>query len=265
MNEAFGVKGSIHKLEQHKQRKQDPRDRLKHVLDPDSFDVEFSPSGKVVVETSYMRNGSVHRCTRFEYDETGRLIRTTSVDGTGNKLGSSELTYVESKCIWVNCDAGGMVSNHGVDDYSGSRLISTSIFDKDNSLKRVKNFEYSDNKLVKSDSLYYLPDGNAYERWLTDYDSEERIHRTYGLKADGSPLGDGKYLYEYNQEGRRTKIWTFNEFGDDNTATAVTTYEYVDDKVGNWIERREYHLWRDDPYQSKCLTTRTLTYYPLSP
>jgi len=114
---------------------------------------------------------------------------------------------------------------------------------------------------VKSESLYYLLDGTVCEHWLADYDSEERIHKTYGLKADGSPLGDGKYLYEYDQEGRRSKIWTFNEFGHDNIATNVTIYEYVNDDIGNWLERHEYHLWRDDSYQSKRLTTRTLTYY----
>jgi hypothetical protein len=64
--------------------------------------------------------------------------------------------------------------------------------------------------------------------------------------------------------GRRTKTWTFSEFGDDNIATNVTIYEYVDDEVGNWIERREYYLWRDDSYQSKRVTMRTLTYYPVN-
>ena len=95
--------------------------------------------------------------------------------------------------------------------------------------------------------------------------SEGRIHKTYGLKADGSPPGDGKYLYKYDQEGRRSKIWTFNEFGHDNIATNVTIYEYVNDDIGNWLERHEYHLWRDDSYQSKRLTTRTLTYYEDNP
>src|SRR5271169_1915394 len=33
-------------------------------------------------------------------------------------------------------------------------------------------------------------------------------------------------------------------------------YEYVTDDVGNWIERREFHRWRNDSYQSKGITTR---------
>jgi YD repeat-containing protein len=261
MNEAFEVKGSVRTLEQRKQAKQDPQDLLRRVRDLDSFDVEFSPSGQPILETSYTHSGSVHRCTRFEYNEAGRLVRTVSVDGAGNKLDSSELTYAESKCVWVNRDALGAVANHGADEYSGKDLLSTSSFDNENRLRRVKTFEYSGGRLVKSDSIHCLPDGTVYERWLADYDSEGRIHKTYGLKADGSPLGDGKYVYEYDREGRRSKTWTFSEFADDNLATNVTIYEYVNDEIGNWIERHEYHLWRNDSYQSKRLITRTLTYY----
>lgn len=261
MNEAFGVKSSVHKLEQRKQRKERPQDTLGHLPDLDSFDVEFSPSGQVILKTSYTHSGSVHRCIRLEYNVAGRLVRTVSVDGAGNKLESSELTYAESKCVWVNRDALGVVANHGVDEYSGKNLLSTSSFDNENRLLRIKTFEYSGGRSVKSDSLYYLPDGTVYERWLADYDSEGRIHKTYGLKADGSPLGDGKYIYEYGEEGRRSKTWTFSEFADENIATNVTIYEYVNDEIGNWIERHEYHLWRDDLYRSKRLTTRTLTYY----
>jgi hypothetical protein len=128
-------------------------------------------------------------------------------------------------------------------------------------LKKVKKFEYSDGRLIKSDSLSHLPDGTIYEHWLTGHDSQGRIYRTYGLKGDGSPLGDGKYLYEYDKEGRRSKTWTFDEFGGDKLVTSVTIYGYVKDEVGNWIERHEYHLWRDDSYRTKRLTTRTLAYY----
>jgi hypothetical protein len=105
----------------------------------------------------------------------------------------------------VNHDAFSVVANHGVGKYSGKNLLSTSSFDNENRRRRVKTFEYSGGRLVKSDSLYYLSDGTAYERWLVDYDSDGRIHKTYGLKADGSPLGDGKYVYEYDQQGRRSK------------------------------------------------------------
>ncbi len=82
------------------------------------------------------------------------------------------------------------------------------------------------------------------------------------MKADGSPFGDGKYLHEHDEEGRITKLWTFSEFDEDNVASSVTIYQYVNDDRGSWIERSELHLWRNDSYQSKTTTTRKLTYYP---
>jgi hypothetical protein len=260
VNENYAVKGCVRRLEQRK-RSRDNSEPLNQTLDLWSFDVEFSLSGQVLQKTSYTCGGAVYRSTRFEYDETERLIRTTSFDSTGSGLASSELAYTEGECIWINREAAGIITSRGVDEYSGENLILMSTFDAQGRPRTVKSFEYLDHKLAKSDSRYYLPDGAMYERWLTDYDSQGRVLRTHGLKADGSPLGDGKYRYEYDEEGRIGKVWTFTEFDDDNIASSVTIYQYVNDHRGNWIGRSEFHLWRNDSYQSKTTTTRKLTYY----
>lgn len=264
MNEKYAVKGRVHRLEQRKQRKQsrDNPDTLSQTLDLWSFDVEFSLSGNVLQKTSYTYGGAVYRSTHFEYDEGERLIRTTSFDSAGARLASSELAYTDGKCTWINRDATGVVTSRSVDEYNGEHLTLISSFDDHDKPRTVKSFEYLDNKLTKSDSRYFLPDGAIYEHWLTDYDSQGRVLRTHGLKADGSPLGDGKYRYEYDEEGRMSKVWTFSEFDDDNLASNVTIYQYVNDNRGNWIERCEFHLWRNDTCQSKTTTTRVLTYYP---
>jgi hypothetical protein len=94
--------------------------------------LNFPALGKVLLKTLYTCSGSVHRRTRFEYYEAGRLIHTVSLDGAGNGLGSSELTYPESKCIWVNRDSRGVITSHGIDNYSGTQLLSTSTFDNEN-------------------------------------------------------------------------------------------------------------------------------------
>jgi hypothetical protein len=261
MNENYSVKGCVRRLEQRKQSRLDS-EPLNQTLDLWSFDVEFSLSGQVLQKTSYTYGGTVYRSTHFEYDEAGRLIRTASFDSRGAGLASSELAYTEGKCTWINRDAMGVVSSRGVDEYNGEHLILVSSFDGQDRPKTVKSLEYLDNKLAKSESQYYLPDGAMYERWLTGYDSQGRVLRTQGLKADGSPLGDGKYLREYDEEGRISRVWTFSEFGEDNIASRVTIYQYVNDDRGNWIERSEFHLWRNDSYQSKTTTTRKLTYYP---
>jgi|SRR5579859_2975229 len=261
MNETYGTKGCVHRLEQRKHLKF-PVDGLDQTPNHDSFDVEFSVTGQVLQEITFNYGGATFRSTRFEYDEAGRLTRTVESDNTGAEVAFSERVYSEGRCTWINRDSTGMITSHGVDEYNGEYLVLLSTFDGQGRPKRVKSFEYLDSKLTKSDSQYYLPDGVMHERWLTDYDSEGRVHRTHGLKADGSALGDGKYLHEYDEEGRISKLWTFNEFDDDDTAGNVTIYQYLNDDRGNWIERREFHIWRKDSYQSKTTTTRKLTYYP---
>jgi YD repeat-containing protein len=261
MNEQdFGLKGSVRSLAQRKQSRP-TSERLQLVPDHNSFDVFFSLSGQVLQQTSHTYGGAIHHSTRFEYDEAGRLIRTTTSDSSEVSLETSELVYPVGQCVWVKRDGGGVMTSRGVDDYDGEYLILASTFDIQDRLKRSKNFEYLNNRLRKSDSKYYGGDGVLYERSLAEYDSEGRIQRSYGLKQDGSPLGDGKYSYEYDAEGRIAKHCTFSEFEADEIASKVTIYKYVNDDVGNWIERRESHLWRNDSYASEAITTRKLAYY----
>jgi hypothetical protein len=260
MDEKYGIKGSVHKLEQRKQRISDS-DPLYKTPNISDYDLEFSPTGQVLEKTSYTYGGAVYQSMRYEYDDAGRVVRRRTFDSTGAEMALSELVYSQAKCSWVNRDAAGTITSRGLDEYKGENLVLASSYDPQDKRRTLKTFDYSSNRLTSSDSRYFLPDGTLYERWLSDYDSEGRIIRTHGLKADGSPLGDGKYSYEYNDEGRKSKVWTFNEFDDDEVASGVTIYEYLNDERGNWIERREFHMWRNDSYQSKTITSRNLTYF----
>ena len=258
MNDKYDVKGRVHKLEQRKVW----NIGLDHVPNPDTFDVEFSPSGQVLRKTTYNMAGAVIGSVHFLYNDSGQISRSLEFDGAGKQIHSNDfVNQTDGNRVITASETDGKFAGRTIEVYEGNLLLSFRSYDVDNLLKREKTFQYTGSKLQTSDSQYYLPDGAFSERWLTDYDSEGRIRRTHGLKADGSPLGDGKYLHEYDEEGRIGKIWTFSEFGDDNIASSVTIYEYVTDDVGNWIERREFHLWRNDTYQSKRITTRKLTYY----
>jgi len=59
-------------------------------------------------------------------------------------------------------------------------------------------------------SNYYIPNGTLIEKWISSCHGPGRISKTYGLKADGTPLGDGKY--EYDAEGRESRICPLDEF-----------------------------------------------------
>lgn len=259
MNDKYDVKGRVHKLEQRKVW----NIGLDHVPNPDSFDVEFSPSGQVLRKTTYNMAGTIIGSVHFLYNDFGKISRSLEFDGARKQIHSNDFVHqTDGNRVITASETDGKFAGRTIEVYEGNLLLSFRSYDANNLLKREKTFQYTGSKLQTSDSQYYVPDGALYERWLTDYDFEGRIRRTHGLKADGSPLGDGKYLYEYDGEGRVSKVWTFNEFGDDDTATSVTIHEYANDDFGNWVECREFHLRRNDSYQSKTTTTRKLAYYP---
>jgi hypothetical protein len=261
MNEYYGVKGPVHTLKQRKLW----NIGLEHLPNHESFDVEFSSSGHVLRITDYSMGAIAIGSEHFDYDGFGKLIRCVEIDASGRETCSSDFVHEsqESRLVIKRKPSGEVVSRI-VEAYEGNLLLSHAMYDEKDRLKREKTFQYDGNKLTKSDSRYYLPDGTLCEQCISGYDSKGRIARTYCLKADGTPLGDGKYIYEYDDEGRLGKVWSFNEFADEDRANAVTSYEYETDEFGNWVERREFHQSRGYSHWSKRITTRKLAYYPLS-
>src|SRR5579859_416986 len=128
MNETYGTKGCVHRLEQRKHLKF-PVDGLDQTPNHDSFDVEFSVTGQVLQEITFNYGGATFRSTRFEYDEAGRLTRTVESDNTGAEVAFSERVYSEGRCTWINRDSTGMITSHGVDEYNGEYLVLLSTFD----------------------------------------------------------------------------------------------------------------------------------------
>lgn len=258
MNDNYGIKGRVRRLEQRKQWGFS-EGLLNQVPNFDSFDVEFSSTRLVLEKTSYTHSGAVHRSTRFEYNAAGKLVHSEEFDRQGQKLRASELVYSDSKCSWTTCEMSGAITSHGVDEYDGTNLVLSSSYDSKGNPITLKSFEYEEGKLSRSVSKYYGCDGIAIEQWMTTYDEVGRIANTFGLNADGSPLGDGKYSYEYDQEGRQIKIWTFSDWED--VASSVTVSEYRNDAIGNWVERQVFHRSKSDRRWRKTTTTRTLSYF----
>lgn len=257
MNEKYEIKGAVHRLEQRRPSKYG----LDHLPNRESFDVEFSPAGQVLQETQYTNAEGVYRSSRFVYDDAGKLVRTVEFDRAGLEVAVSEFEYSEARRMWIIRDATGAVTSSGVDEYDGNLQTVLGTYDASGQPKRVKCFEYTNGKLSQSVSKYYGYDGKVCEQWITNYDSAGRVAKTLGLKADGSPLGDGKYAYEYDGEGRRIKVWSFNDW--ESVANAVTISKYLCDEKGNWTERSDYNRSRDDSHWTKRITTRKLTYYPV--
>ncbi|WP_041856011.1 hypothetical protein [Candidatus Korobacter versatilis] len=124
-----------------------------------------------------------------------------------------------------------------------------------------REFAYSESSLTQQISKYYGFSGSLSERWITKYDQMGRVHETWGLTAAGDPLGDGLYRHEYDDQGRKSRILSFNDWGTDCIPNSICVIEYDSDEVGNWVRRRKYHQLRDASRQRMELTNRTLTYW----
>jgi hypothetical protein len=93
MNETFGIKDPIHRLEQQKHLKSGI-DGLGQTRNLNSFDIEFSVPGPVLQKTTYTYGGQTYRSTRFEYNDAGRLTRTTEFDSSGALIALSDLVLL---------------------------------------------------------------------------------------------------------------------------------------------------------------------------
>ena len=257
MNENYDVRGCVHKLEQRRLSKYE----LDNRPNLESFDVEFSPTGQVLQQTDYTNAGGIYRISRFAYDDAGRLVRAVEFDEAGIEAAISEFEYSEGRQVCTTTDASGVVTGRHVDEYDGNVLSVLGTYDANEQPRRLKFFEYVEGKLSQSISKYFGYDGKFCKQWITTYDSAGRVAKTFGLKADGSPLGDGKYVYEYDGEGRQIKVWTFNDW--ESVPNAVRVSEYVYDENGNWTERSDYHRSKGDSNWIKRITTRRLTYFPV--
>lgn len=263
MDNSYGLKGRIQQLRQRKAITLDLGSlaTLASADNRDSFDVHFSPSGQVLQKTSYDLSGLARASERFEYDGSGRIVRSIEFDAGGREVSSSKFIYGGGTRIITTYAASGELTRRVVEEYERDLLLRLFSYDGGNRLLTEKTFEYADGKLRTSSAGYFLPDGTLYERWISGYDALGRIQRTHGLNAEDKPLGDGKYSYEYDEEGRESKLWSFNDLAGEDPANALRISEYTVDAVGNWIERREFHQLRGDASWRTALTTRSLTYY----
>jgi hypothetical protein len=256
MNSDFEVKGPVCTLKQ----RSTSRFGLDEQPNRENFDAKFSPAGQILKQTDYTNAAAVYRTTCWVYDDAGLLIRALEFDSAGTETAISKFTHAEGRRECITRDAKGIVTRRIEDEFAGDLLTRIANYGSDGKLTRLKIFEYADGKLLRSVSQYYAPGGKLHEHWFTNYDSEGRMAKTFGLKSDGAPLGDGKYSHEYDAKGRRARVWSFND-GED-VANAVTTSEYVDDEYGNWIERVDIAQSMRDSAARRRVTTRQLTYFP---
>jgi hypothetical protein len=262
MNENYDVKGTVFRIEQRKPCVSG----LEHLPDHENFDVELSPLGKITRLTNFTGGRIVRSSERFIYDDSGKLIRSLEFDAQGAETTSTEFEYGADRiCLGsTSRDVSGTVIRRCVEEHVGNLLVSHTTFRANGAISVQKLFEYAEGRLVKSSSAYYGPDGGVVERWISVYDQAGRLAETYGLKPNGEPLGDGRYTYKYDEQGRKLEVLSFNDTASETLPNIVNRFAYAYDERGNWIERRECVRFSGDSRWRRTITTRKLTYYPPS-
>jgi hypothetical protein len=258
MNENYDVKGFVHTLEQRRPWKYELDNRPNR----ESFDVEFSPTGQVLQQTGYTNATGVYGSSRFAYDDEEKLIRIVEFDGAGTEVSVSDFEYSDGRRVCTTRSAAGIVTGRNVDEYDGKLLAILGSYDADGKPKRLKSFKYTNGKLVEAVSKFYVPDGRLVELSISRFDPLGRIVEAFGLTPDGKPTGDGRYTYEYDGEGRKHRILSYNDVEDTDVPTSIRGFVYKGDEHGNWTECSEYHRSRSDSDWTKRITSRTLKYYP---
>jgi hypothetical protein len=261
MLRTFQLKGRVRNLKQRRQHNLnfdtiDPQD-------VESFDLEFSPMGQLVRETQYTFRGSVHRTDCLDYDEAGKHVRTISYDSFGREADVTDHDYDESgKSITSTThDIKRRVFRRSVYLYSGERLSTELIYEANVALRRQKDYRYEGGKLSQTVSRYFNPDGTVREEQIASFGGEGRILFAYGLTASGKPLGDGKYLYEYDAEGRESRRIALDEFDAEKPAKCEEVSDYSSDELGNWVRRCSRSKWLGDSDWTETITLRTIEYY----
>jgi hypothetical protein len=251
------LQGVVHWLKQRRK----PKFEFENRIDFYTFDTEYSPSKKILQRIEFLDSGDVSRTTRYTYAANGNLLRTIGRDLSGKELSSSDFEHLPGKVICTTRDPSGSITRQNIDEYDGNRLVVVGTYGGDGAPRRIKRFEYENEKVRRAESRYFGFTGELAEVWTENYDSSERLIETYGLKPDGSPLGDGRYVHEYDAMGREFRVWSFNDFDEGGEASSVTQYEYTVDEHGNWTECRQFFRSRSDSHWSRTLTTRNLIYY----
>jgi hypothetical protein len=121
----------------------------------DSFDVEFSPAGKVIQKTNYIGAGTIKSSERFLYSDDGKLIESVSLDSLGLQVSSTHYRHDDEGRLvsWIGYDQSGAVTRRGTERYMGKLLVSSASSEATGSPVLQKTFEYADEKLSKSAPL----------------------------------------------------------------------------------------------------------------
>lgn len=251
----LGLKGRVRALSQ----SASPSLAQLPTIDSSRFHYEFDVNGNLAISKSYLRDGSVHSRTQYFYDGED-LLRSESIDCQDRLIQTTTYLYERGQCIaWSASNATGETERQARMFYQKGVLSRMSIF-AGNQFVLDRRFSYDQGVLSFQDSRIFSTLGVYAERALTFFDAEGRPKESFALKPDGSPLGDGRYEYVYDERGFRARVLCYDDFSEASEPTSIHTYAYTTDETGNWISQFVFSLEWDE--RLLWTFTRAISYFP---
>lgn len=194
----------------------------------------YDKNGKIIENGRYEKDGSLYEKTFYERNENGDSQK-------GLKKNSSE----ELKSQWTyEYDVSNNLTK--VRTYNSENILTNTQSNKldkngnniemlliDHSRNSIWKYTYVYNDLgEKIEQFRYKPDGILKDRRTYKYNNKGDEFEQYKFNADGSYT---KFVSEYDE---MNNLIIQNWFNEKDEPTHQTSFEYVYDKIGNWITKK---------------------------
>lgn len=239
----------------------------------------FSPEGKVVLQTSYDRDGSDRHQLQMSYDGEGRMTEKRHYTPDGNLADSCATTYNSGGKIdssICKTPAGDVLLDYKHKYDGEGREIELLLRKKGSQpFKRVNAYDDKGNLLETvsdegdkslSKETYSYDSGRKTRRKISRVPTGETFEEITIYNSEGKPA---EYIFNLNGSFTQRKVVTYNAGGtyaeeaiylSDGKLISKTTYEYKYDREANCIESEHKQTTGEGEPTSKLVTKRTITY-----
>jgi antitoxin component YwqK of YwqJK toxin-antitoxin module len=239
----------------------------------------FSPEGKVLLQTSYNRDGSNRHQFEMFYDGEGRISEKRHYTADGNLADSCVITYNSSGKIdssICKTPAGKVLLDHKYKYDAEGREIEFLFWEKgfqpirkvhtyDDKGNLLETVSYGGDKPIPKETYSY-DSGRKTRRTIFRLPTGETAEEIAIYNSEGKPA---EYIYSLNGAPTQRKVVTYNPGGTyaeeafylpDGKLTSKTTYEYKYDREANFIASESKTTTVEGEPTSKTVTKRTITY-----
>ena len=171
--------------------------------------------------------------SRYKHDGFGLTTLEHIVDNHEQIIGRTYYIY----------DKNLMLSESYVED--AERQIEHRVLYKYDESGRLVERSYNDAK------------NNVYRREVYSYDFDGAVHRTSVYDRSNTKMLDHHYEYDAHQQHINVTTYDYTE-EDPDVSTILYRYKY--DKQGNWIQRTQYVLEKDNAIPT-YITNRRIDYF----